>query len=81
MKLKGRAYSKQQKLEIINNLYKAWEATPELRIGQLIVNAIYSGRSTESDITRLFYIEDDDFIQEIMYFVTKQCKNNIKKEK
>jgi hypothetical protein len=46
----GRAYTPEEKRAVVETLLRAWEAKPELRLGQLIENA-------RGDLT-LFYVED-----------------------
>ena len=44
--------------EIIDELKVLWEANPDLRLGQLIINAINPG----TPYSELFYIEDDKLL-------------------
>lgn len=52
--LRYRAWSPEQKREILDALYKCWLMQPELRLGQLLLNAAESN---------LYYIEDYDLIE------------------
>lgn len=47
-------------IDICNRLANAWQQNPDLRLGQLIVNAL----PEEFDLNP-FYIEDEDLIKEI----------------
>jgi len=49
--MEGRAQTVRQKREVIEKLMKAWVRLPDLRLGQLLTNAL-----GDRD---LFYIEDD----------------------
>lgn len=60
----GRAYTDEQKRAIIDRLYEVWVANPELRLGQLIINAVYWGHS-ELSTSRLFYREDEQIAQDL----------------
>ena len=52
----GRATTPELKREVIERLYKAWLAEPDLRLGQLICN------NTLRLHQELFYIEDSEII-------------------
>ena len=59
----GRAKTDQEKREIIERLYRAWCASPHLRLGQLISNALVSVPTpTAPD---LFYREDDVLARDV----------------
>jgi hypothetical protein len=51
-----RAITEAQKREVIEQLLKLWEQAPELRLGQMISNAVAGDP---------FYIEDYDLIRRI----------------
>jgi len=48
--------------EVLDEIKKAWERYPDLRLGQLIENIV--GRSPYP----LFYIEDEDLVKRIRKF-------------
>lgn len=50
---------------ICNRLAAAWSASPDLRLGQLIVNAVYTSNSNGDP----FYIEDEALINAIERFM------------
>lgn len=52
---------------ICNRLAAAWSAAPDLRLGQLIVNAVYTASSNSDP----FYIEDDALVKAIESFVER----------
>jgi hypothetical protein len=43
-----------------------WQAYPDLRLGQLLVNAV--------GVERLFYIEDDDLMHALTEYVSRESK-------
>lgn len=53
---------------MLQAILNSWVRCPELRLGQLIVNAI---RASETTNTPLFYIEDHDLESMIIDFVNK----------
>ena len=55
---KGKAASDEQKETVIRNLLAYWKANPDLRLTQLISNAIPQGDD-------LYYTEDFDLIKHI----------------
>ena len=55
--------------EILGLLQKIWAYCPDLRLGQIIRNAI--------DVDDLFYIEDDKMIEGLKYFL-KVCEGEHK---
>jgi hypothetical protein len=52
--------------ECLSLIRSVWESYPDLRLGQLIGNTFSEG----SDMTDLYYIEDEDLMKRIkeMYF-------------
>ena len=56
--------------QILDDLKKAWELTPDLRLGQLLLNAV------DHNETALFYIEDQELINKIYH----QIYSNLMKE-
>ena len=55
--MEKRALTPAQKKEVINRLYVAWLSDPDLRLGQLIVNALPENR--------MFYIEDFELVESL----------------
>ena len=59
--LPGRALTPELKRVIVDRVLVAWEAQPQLRLGQLIVNTIHritGGATKEEQVQRLYYLED-----------------------
>ena len=52
---------------ICNRLAAAWSAAPDLRLGQLIVNAVYTTISNSDP----FYIEDEALVNAVESFVNR----------
>ena len=69
IKLPGRAQTPEQKKAVLDKLYQAWCDCPELRLGQLVDNAmcLYRGASQPN----LFNVEDTFLIEIIEEFVNK----------
>jgi hypothetical protein len=61
-----RALTVAQKSSMIETIFQSWIHCPELRLGQLIVNAI---RSAPNANIPLFYLEDSDLENMIVDFV------------
>ncbi len=55
---KGRAATPEQKAAVMRELLTAWVAKPELRLGQLISNALYD----DGEVS-LFHVEDERLAQ------------------
>ena len=52
--------------EILNELKGIWSSFPDLRLGQLIINAAGMWNMSAMDAERkLFYMEDEEFIKTI----------------
>lgn len=62
----GRAEYPEQKQDVLDCLLLAWNKTPELRLGQLIENAVADGQD-------IFYLEDYALLNMIEDFV-KGCE-------
>lgn len=62
-----RAYTEGQKEAIIDALFTAWRKMPELRLGQLLANALIRG----GDEVPLFYVEDFDLLKKTERFVAE----------
>lgn len=65
MSIKGRANTIADKNQMIDVILQSWIKCPELRLGQLIVNAI---RFAENPNVPLFYIEDSELESAIIEF-------------
>jgi hypothetical protein len=61
----GRAETDEQKKHVMDRLLDAWKKIPELRLGQLINNAIGNEQN-------LFYYEDFDLVREAEQFAARQ---------
>ena len=68
IKLPGRAQTPEQKKEVLDRLLQAWIDCPEMRLGQLVDNAMYINRDNKPN---LFNIEDMALIEIIELFVNK----------
>ena len=64
--MNGRAITAEQKRAIIERLYVSWSLNPQLRLGQLLCNAVGS-----DDI---FYIEDEKLASNAERFGGKKPK-------
>lgn len=63
-----RALTVAQKSSMIETMFQSWIRCPEMRFGQLIVNAI---RSSSNANIPLFYLEDSDLESMIVDFVQR----------
>jgi hypothetical protein len=52
--IKDRAYTPEQKKDVMEILYRLWQLMPELRLGQLISNSIFD----PGTFLDLFHMED-----------------------
>ena len=68
--IKGRASTVAQKSLMIETIFQAWIRCPDLRLGQLIVNAIRASETAAN--VPLFYIEDDKLESAIVDFSCKK---------
>ncbi len=66
--VEGRATLDLQKKEVISKILNVWLSNPNLRLGQLLVNAM-SDPSIKTDI---FFIEDYDLLKLVEEFNDKQ---------
>ena len=55
----GRCRSKSDKLDFTSNLFRIWRDFPDMRLGQLIENAVDLYRQREGMTPKVFYMEDD----------------------
>ena len=58
--------------QILNDLKKIWELTPDIRLGQLLLNAVDHNENT------LFYIEDQDLIDRMFHEIYSNLMKEIK---
>jgi hypothetical protein len=65
--LPGRAQTPQQKREVMEKLLAAWLKAPELRLGQLVDNAMYLCAGSRT----LFYVEDTFLVEIVEDFTNK----------
>lgn len=56
--MKGRALTPEKKRAVIEQLYATWLALPQLRLGQLIDNAVHLYGQTD-----LFNTEDEELVE------------------
>jgi hypothetical protein len=61
----GRANTTTQKSSMMQSLFQAWIKCPELRFGQLIINAM---QAQEKQVP-LFYIEDCELEKAVVEFI------------
>ncbi len=66
-KLRGRAVSAVCKSEVVARILKAWEAVPDLRLGQLIMNV-------NTSTSELFYKEDEALARACESFALRHGK-------
>jgi hypothetical protein len=67
----GRAQTVAQKSTMLDALFKSWVKCPDMRFGQLLVNAM---RSKDDNLMPLFYIEDDKLELAVVEFLLKNEK-------
>ena len=58
--------------QILNDLKKIWELTPDIRLGQLLLNAV------DCNETTLFYIEDQDLIDKMYHEIYSNLMKELK---
>jgi hypothetical protein len=63
---KGRAITVEDKKFVVQRLLQAWEQTPGLRFGQLLMNAC-----KEYGVKDIYYIEDEILVEIVLGFVSK----------
>ena len=68
--MKGRAETSEEKRAIVERLYAAWLLVPELRLGQLIVNATRNLTQFPGDV---FYIEDETLADAVNAHASKRA--------
>ena len=52
--------------DVMGEIQSVWEDRPDMRLGQLLCNALNIGSK------RLFYMEDETLMQEVLAFCKKQ---------
>ena len=67
----GRADTEALKRNVMERLLNAWQRVPELRLGQLIVNATLKRTVTTNDI---FYTEDLLLVEQVEAFVEAEVE-------
>ena len=65
----GRAETPEQKRAVIERILAAWERAPEIRFGQLLVNA--NNASTSASAVALFYAEDEALAEAVERFAPR----------
>jgi hypothetical protein len=70
--VEGRTHTAAQKSMMIEAIFQSWIKCPDLRLGQLIVNALRSSETVK--LTPLFYIEDYLLEEAIVEFARKNSK-------
>jgi hypothetical protein len=63
----GRANSLEEKTKILNRLAAVWEANPDLRLAQLIVNA-WDQRADRDQPADIYHVEDFPLVEGIEEF-------------
>ena len=58
--------------QILGDLKKIWELTPDIRLGQLLLNAV------DHDENTLFYIEDQDLIDRMFHEIYSNLMKELK---
>lgn len=58
--------------QILGDLKKIWELTPDIRLGQLLLNAVGHDEKT------LFYIEDQDLIDKMFHEIYSNLMKELK---
>ena len=58
--------------QILGDLKKIWELTPDIRLGQLLLNAVDHNENT------LFYIEDQDLIDRMFHEIYSNLMKELK---
>ena len=61
--------------QILNDIKRIWELVPDIRLGQLLLNAV------DHDETLLFYIEDQDLIDKMYHEIYSNLMSQKRSEK
>lgn len=74
-KIKGRAETDEAKRQVCEAIYKVWTNNPQLRLGQLLFNALasnsYPACNTEFHHV-IFGIEDDELANKLASYTKKE---------
>lgn len=79
MPVKGRAETPEERERVLDELGRLWNVPPDMRLGQLVYNAVGywllennrpAGARHIADA--VFYLEDDDLLTTVAKFVTEQ---------
>lgn len=81
-KVEGRAYTYEDRREVVDKALGAWMCKPAQRFGQLIVNAVTEHlvcngvKPTKENIeTKIFYIEDEAFAQVLTDYIARKIND------
>lgn len=58
--------------KVLNDVQRVWEAFPDLRLGQLLLNVIPE--------TQLYYMEDDELVHRLLEFGYAMAKEHMNGE-
>lgn len=70
-KIPGRAYTPEEKKQVINRLLAAWNCAPQLRLGQLLDSAHHVARTSLRPCADFFSIEDEDLCKVLEDFTKR----------
>jgi uncharacterized protein YihD (DUF1040 family) len=51
--------------KVLERIREVWERNPDLRLGQIVVNAAKAASYSDLSQSRLFYIEDEQLLEGI----------------
>lgn len=71
LRVPGRAHTAGEKRMIVERLYEAWLRVPELRLGQLLDNAVMAG---DDDWQTVFIVEDELLVAIVEQWIEKRVK-------
>lgn len=64
---KGRAFTPEEKKQILNRILAVWVSVPDMRLGQLIVCSQYT--------VDTFYVEDQKLVENVEAFLSTYMKD------
>jgi hypothetical protein len=67
----ARARTADARAAVLRAIGAAWDAAPNLRLGQLLDNALVRATSPYGVIDRLFYVEDADLADVVTSYVAE----------
>lgn len=70
----GRCQSKSDKLDFTSNLFRIWRDFPDMRLGQLVENAVDLHQQRTGMVPKVFYIEDDALHEALYAFWLQHSK-------